>query len=408
MAEFNKYFLMKAPEAILYAKEKLDIFDADEEIEAKEIGDGNLNYVFKITSLKSGQSVIVKQAGREARISADIKLSTDRARIEAQALLQQDKLAPGIVPKVYLFDEVMSATIMEDLSDYTIMRTALINHQIFPEFAEHISTFMVNNLVGTSDICIEHKAKKDMVRSYINPELCEISEQLVYSEPFHDAMGRNNVYAPMADFVQKELYDDAKLKLEVAKLKFEFMTHGQALLHGDLHTGSIFVTPTLTKVFDPEFAFYGPMGYDIGNVIANLFFAWLNGEATIEDISEKKIFLDWIESTVEDIVELFKHKYDKFFDANVTDDMAQTDGFKEWYLEEVLTDTAAVAGLEMIRRIVGLANVKDITTILDENARVRAEKVCILVGKRFIMNSKQYRTGRQFVDTLKDVASERI
>ena len=31
-----------------------------------------------------------------------------------------------------------------------------------------------------------------------------------------------------------------------------------------------------TKVIDPEFAFYGPMGYDIGNVIGNLFFAWAN------------------------------------------------------------------------------------------------------------------------------------
>ncbi len=26
------------------------------------------------------------------------------------------------------------------------------------------------------------------------------------------------------------------------------------------------------KVIDPEFSFYGPMGYDIGNVIGNLFF----------------------------------------------------------------------------------------------------------------------------------------
>ena len=34
------------------------------------------------------------------------------------------------------------------------------------------------------------------------------------------------------------------------------MTNAQALLHGDLHTGSVFVRDDSTKVIDPEFAFY--------------------------------------------------------------------------------------------------------------------------------------------------------
>ena len=77
--------------------------------------------------------------------------------------------------------------------------------------------------------------------------------------------------------MKKELYEDEALKLAVAKLKFEFMNNAQALIHGDLHTGSIFVKQDSTRVFDPEFAFYGPMGYDIGNVVANMIFAWDNG-----------------------------------------------------------------------------------------------------------------------------------
>ena len=42
-----------------------------------------------------------------------------------------------------------------------------------------------------------------------------------------------------------------------------------------------------TKVIDPEFAFYGPMGYDIGNVMANLMFAWVNADATMSAGAEK-------------------------------------------------------------------------------------------------------------------------
>lgn len=55
-------------------------------------------------------------------------------------------------------------------------------------------------------------------------------------------------------------------------LKYLFLTNAQSLLHGDLHlhTGSVYITREETKVIDPEFAFYGPMGYDMGNVIAKI------------------------------------------------------------------------------------------------------------------------------------------
>ncbi len=401
MSKFDKYFLMNTEDIKEYVKEKLSIFNSDAVLEAKEIGDGNLNYVYKVWEEASGKSVIVKQAGHEARISDEIKLSTDRARIEAEVLIKQGELAPGFVPEVYKYDDIMCCCSMQDLSDHTIMRTALIKHKKFPLFADHISTFLVNTLLLTTDICTEHKAKKLSVQRYINPELCEISEDLVYTEPYNDLGKRNNVFAPVRDFVQAELYEDKRLHVEVAKCKFEFMNHAQSLIHGDLHTGSIFITEASTKVIDPEFAFYGPMGYDIGNIVANLLFAWNNANSEIECEDEKQSYLKWIEDTITDMIDLFIKKYNAAFDENVTDHMAKTEGFKEWYLGTVLRDTAAVSGLELIRRIVGLANVKDITTISHEEKRARAEKICILAGKDFIMNREHYKTGKDFVGALK-------
>ena len=401
MAKFETYFLMNDEDVKEYAKEKLDIFAKDAELTSKEIGDGNLNYVFRVKEEKTGKSVIIKQAGGEARISSDIKLSTDRTRIEADILKKQGELAPGLVPEVYLYDPIMCSCAMEDLHNYTIMRTALMNHKKFPHFADQISTFMVNTLLGTTDVCMEHKAKKEQVKNYINPELCEISEDLVYTEPFNDLAKRNNVFEPIADFVKKELYEDTKLHLEAAKCKFEFMNNAQSLIHGDLHTGSIFINDESTKVFDPEFAFYGPMGYDIGNVVANMFFAWNNGKATIENQTENDDFTSWIEESVETMIDMFITKYNAYYDEHVVDHMAKTPGFKQWYLETILRDTAAVAGFELIRRIVGLANVKDITSIADTDKRIKAEKICILTAKDFILNRESFRTGKDFVNALK-------
>lgn len=406
MSRFDKYFLMKPEDVIEYAKEKLDIFDADADLECKEIGDGNINYVFRVWDKNSDKSVIIKQAGDTARISDEFKLSTDRNRIEAEILQLEGKLAPGLAPVVYKYDGVMNCCSMEDLSDHEIMRQALIEHKKFPLFADHITTFMVNTLLLTTDVVLDHKEKKEMVKRYINPELCEITEDLVYTEPFNDYRKRNDVFPPNLEWVKKELYEDKELRLEAAKLKFEFMTNAQALIHGDLHTGSIFIKPDSTKVIDPEFAFYGPIGYDTGNVIANLIFAWANADATISDQAQRADYTSWLEKTIVEIIDMFREKFLKAWKEKVTEVLAKEEGFDEWYLGTVLRDTAAVTGLELCRRIVGLAHVKDITCIEDEKARLRAERICLTAAKNYIKNRESYKIGADFLATLKEAVEK--
>ncbi|MBY6037126.1 S-methyl-5-thioribose kinase [Fictibacillus nanhaiensis] len=397
MTRFSAYFLMNPADVIDYVKEKLTFFKSDAELSCEEIGDGNLNYVFRVVDEKHGDSLIIKQAGHTARISDEFKLSTDRIRIESNVLQLEDKLSPGLVPMVYLFDDVMSCCAMEDLSDYTIMRTALLNHETFPRFADDITTFMVNNLLLTSDVVMEHKEKKRLVQQYINTELCEITEDLVYTEPFYDHNNRNELTSGNEEWIKSTIYGDHELKLETAKLKFSFMNHAQSLLHGDLHTGSIFIKKESTKVIDPEFAFYGPMSYDIGNVVANLFFAWANGHA-----HGNQDFTDWIENTIEDVIGLFQEKFLYKWEQEVTELTAKQAGFKEWYLKEVVADTSAVTGLELIRRIVGLAKVKDITSIADSEKRIEAERICLTAAISFIKQRSQLLTGQDFVAVIKE------
>lgn len=396
MGKFETYFLMGIDDILEYTLEKLPDIDWDKAtMQAKEIGDGNLNYVFRVWDGK-GHSAIIKHAGVSLRISEDMKVSTDRNRIESEILQLNDKYAPGMVPKIYFYDTVMSACGMEDLSDYQLMRYALMEHKTFPRFADDISTFMVNTLLMTSDVAMDHQEKKNLVKSFISPELCQITEDLVLMEPYNDIKHENNVFPPNADFVKRELYEDEALHLEVAKLKFKFMTDAQALMHGDLHTGSIFVKPDSTKVFDPEFATYAPMGYDIGNVVANLIFAYDNGLA-----SGAEDFCAWCLETIERTMDLFVEKFNKKFDEAVTEPMAKVPGFKQWYLEGILNDTAGYAGTELHRRTVGMANVKDVTTIADQDKRAFVERLNILCGKDYILNQTKFRTGADFVAAVK-------
>ena len=358
---------------------------------------GNLNHVCRVFDAK-GHSIYIKQAGDTLRISDDMTATLDRNRQESEILQIEEKIAPGMVPHIYFYDTVMSACGMEDCTDYSVMRDAMIRHEIFPHFAENITDFMVNTLLLTSDVVMDHREKKELVRRFITPDLDDITEKLVLMEPYLGA-DRNNVFPPNADFVEKELYSDEALHFEVSKLKFKFMNDAQALLHGDLHTGSIFINDSGIKVFDCEFGTYAPMGYDVGNIIANMIFAYDSGLA-----AGAEEFCEWTLDTIEKIVDLFTAKFLKKYDETVTEPMAKVPGFREHYLDGIMRDTAGYAGTELHRRTVGMANNKDVTSIEDEKMRRLAERINIIAGKEFIMDQGRFKTGRDYVEAVRAAA----
>lgn len=403
VAMFSIYQLLNEETVLAYIKEKLPEFRDAQEVSVKEIGDGNLNYVYRIKNEESGHTIILKQAGDTARISDEFKLSPDRNRIETEALTLQGSFIPELVPTIYFFDEVMNCCAMEDLGEFQIMRQALVEHKKFPKFADHITTFMAETLVRTSDVVMPHKDKKEQLKRFVNPELCEISEDLVFTEPYYNNFNRNEVTSGNESFVEEHLYQNHELHTRVAKLKYTFLTKSESLIHGDLHTGSIFISEEETKVIDPEFAFYGPMGYDVGNVIANLIFAWANGV-----VSNNIEFVKWVETTIGEVVDQFKDKFVAVWKEHAAEPFAvQNEEFRNAYLEEVLKDTAGMAGLEMNRRTVGLAKVKDIT-ILEGGARLRAERLVMTLANRFILDDAAFATGESYIHALREVKEQQL
>ena len=395
MSDYSAFFLMKPEDVKRYAVEVLHFFQPEEETDCVEIGDGNINYVFQVRSPKDGRSVIVKQADKLLR-SSGRPLDLYRNKIEAETLMLEARLAPKFIPEVYHYDETMAALSMEDISAYKNLRKELAAGRVYGHLSENLSDFLAQSLLPTTDLVMDRQEKKKQVKFFTNPELCDITEDLVLTEPYlaqpMNPRNKNIVTPGNEDFVREHLYEDEALHAEVAALRNGFMNNAQALIHGDLHTGSIFVKQDSTRVFDPEFAFYGPMGYDIGNVVANMIFAWDNGRAAGADA-----FCDWCLKAIAETIDLFSQKFLVCFDACVTDLMAKTPGFKEFYLESVLSDTAAYAGTELIRRTVGMANVKDVTTIADEAKRAHAEKVNILCAKDYIMNRTAFKNGADFI-----------
>ena len=399
MEKFDHHFLMDKDMIQLYAREKLHLFRADEPLDCEDLGDGNINYVYRIRSRESGRSYVIKHADTRTRSKAS-EVSLDRIRIEAEALMAEGQFAPGLVPEVFRYDTVMGCIVMQDLFDYENLRTALCRRAQFPRLADDMSTFLANTLIRSSDLVIQPERKRALMAKFTNPSLCAITEHKVFNDPFSNFSGRNKPFEPIRPYLEHELYEDPALRLEAAKLKEKFKNNAQALIHGDLHTGSIMVKSDSTMVLDPEFAFYGPIGYDVGNVIANLIFAWISAYVDMAPGAARDIHLNFLTQTITDLLDQFKRKAIHIVHSEATEHMAETRGMCEWYIQDVLTDSAGFAALELIRRIIGSAKVRDITSIADEQNRCFAEKFCIRVAKAIIFRQADYQDSAVYIRTI--------
>lgn len=393
MGRFRTHFLMNHEEVKEYVLEQVDLFDEKVNLSVTEIGDGNINYVFLVKDLESGKSVVLKQADKVLR-SSGRALDIERNKIEAEALILQYSLVPKYVPEIYAYDEIMAVLIMEDISAFKNLRYELENQLIFPKFADDISTFLVQTLLSTTDLILKPQIKKERVRKFINSEMCDISEDLVFTEPYNDYKNRNIISKENQKFVEKYLYQNEVLIGEVGKLRNNYMNNAQSLLHGDLHSGSIFINQEGMKVIDPEFAFYGPMGYDIGNVIGNLFFPLIKKEM-YEGSSQ---FTQWLRETISQIIDLVKEKLIREFNKQVTLDIYLNSYFIENYINEVISDTLGYAGTEIIRRTIGDARVREVATAPVGEKRVQMERNLLLLGSELILKRHEIKSGAKLLN----------
>ncbi|MBG9790061.1 S-methyl-5-thioribose kinase [Brevibacillus laterosporus] len=400
------YQELSVQEAILYVQNQGTIFTQDASLVSQEIGDGNLNLVFRITDEATGKSVIVKQALPYARVVGESwPLTLDRSRIEAEALKIQRELVGDLVPEVYHHNSELALTIMEDVGDHKLLRAGLIDGEVYPHFARHIGTFLAHTLFFTSDLGIHPFAKKANVSKFINPELCKITEDLVFTDPYVDH--ETNDFNPLIRRDIEAIWENQALRREIAKLKYGFLTRAEALLHGDLHTGSIFVTQTSTKVIDPEFAFYGPIGFDIGAVIANLILNYAGQYGLQADIEKRESYRFYLLDTVENVWNEFVSQFVRLWHKQAEERSARVPDFWQDYVSQVLQDTAGYAGCKILRRVIGLAGVADLNRIEQVEIRAEAERLALEIGQSLIINRKHFTEIADITASVRDIAAER-
>ena len=368
-----------------------------------EVGDGNLNLVFIVQGRKGG--LAVKQALPYVRLVGESwPLPLSRAHYEYLALTQQDRLAPGLVPKVVHHDEALALTAMELLSPHIIMRKGLIAGTIYPRFVEDITTFMARTLFFTSDLAIPAAEKKEGIAAFAgNHALCKITEDLIFTDPYREAE-QNRWTSPWLDKIAASFREDLDAHVAISRLKLKFMSRPEAVIHGDLHTGSIMVTESETRIIDPEFAFYGPMAFDVGAIIANLIMAYLASPGHERSPGERGGFEAWLVETIEKVWSEFERKFLDLWRTEARGDAYPASLFagpagalhleaeRQRNMDQLFRDTVGFAAAKIIRRILGLAHNIDFEWIEDTRLRAVCEARSLRLARAMLTDAKSFAT----------------
>ena len=289
--------------------------------------------------------------------------------------------------------------VMELLEPHIIMRRGMIAGTVYPKFADDISTFMARTLYFTSDLALTADRKKAMIAAFAgNTALCKITEDLIFTDPYRVAE-LNRWTSPQLDSYAARWREDGDLKVAVSRLKLKFLSSAEAMLHGDLHTGSVMLTPEETRIIDPEFAFIGPMGFDVGAVIANFLLNYFSQDGHEKTPGEREAYRDWVLSTLEQIWTSFREKFLALWRENPTGDAYPPSLFqgaegetrlaaeRQAYMDRLWADTVGFAAAKMIRRILGLAHNIDLEWIEDKDTRATCEARALTLARDMMVNS---------------------
>ena len=353
------------------------------DVTVREVTAGNMNRVF-IAAGPLG-SVAVKQAPPFVQ-AAGPEWPIDPARIGAEARAYEllGRLVPDAVPSIVHVDLDRFVMVMEDLSALEVLRDELVrqvqdatagravSYIDFGGVGDVVGRFVGELSLATSAQVLGASAHAELAAESANAELCRLTTEVVLDEPFR--AHEHNWWHPSLDDRVAALYDDAEVQAGVALVRDRFENAAQALLHGDLHSGSVMIGSTAEKtqkvtVFDPEFSFVGPIGLDLGLFWSNL---------AIASIAARAAGHTGLAAAREDAIAA---SWQAFVDVWDGDDSVD---FADDFLESVRSDAWRFAGVEAMRRVAGWSHAADLES-LPSGAAPAAQRAVFDAARHWIV-----------------------
>lgn len=307
-----------------YLKKELNIFSSDEQIHNIEVpGEGNMNVVLRVETNK--KSFILKQSRPYVNKYPNIKNSEKRIIVEDQfyELIIKSEIQK-FFPKKIDFIKKDLILLIEDLGQCRDMS--------YLYSSKNINLDHFNSLIYILESI--HKTKVNSFPS--NYSLKELNHEHIFVLPFQKNDFQLDDIQSGLKKLSTYITNDSNINDVVKRIGDMYLKVGNTLLHGDYYPGSWMQKDDNVYVIDPEFSHLGFKEFDLGVMAAHLTM-----------ITESEDYLN-------KIIKAYSENIDKSI----------------FY---------KVSGIEIIRRIIGLAQ-------LPLDMSLNAKEKLLNIAKKMILS----------------------
>jgi 5-methylthioribose kinase len=236
-------------------------------------GEGNMNLVIRV--LTNLRSFILKQARPWAEKYPHIPAPVERNHVEAVYFLSvsADKVLRSYSPEVLGYDEENFIIMFNDLGrsvDFSSVYTA--GNYLEPAEKESLLEYLS---------ALHHF---DCPEFPYNGSMRKLNHEYIFIIPFMENNGLD------LDAIQEGLKKTSlpytkneRLKKDLVRLGNYYLEEGPVLIHGDYFPGSWLKSDSGIKIIDPEFGFKGYGEFDLGVMIAHMTMGQ-QGMAVVEEL----------------------------------------------------------------------------------------------------------------------------
>ena len=354
----------------------------------EEEGDGYLNYVFKVST--NSFSCIVKQALEHMRHKESRKLPAERNKLEYDIMCIRYHIVPEYVPEPYFYDEENHIFAMEDCSHLKIPRFQLTKNIMYDHFAENCAHYLAATHFYTSEYFLETDAFRNLTSHFMSPILRKIMEDSIFVTLFGEHQFDYTLGDSFLHFA-KGLSDSPEFKTERYKLRHSFISNGECLVHGDLHTSNMFAGDNALKVIDMEFTFGGPFSYDIGYLIGNLLSQY--AAACYRDFTsakEQSKFKTYLLTAIRDMYHSYVNGFMEHWNQDAKEIYKGIPGLQDEWKHRILTEAPGYAAIVNWFRVAGEIPYPDFDMITDLDKKRDAMSLSLMIDWQLIFHRHQY------------------
>lgn len=288
-------------------------------------GEGNMNVVLRVKT--NQRSFILKQSRPYVQKYQQIEAPLNRIEVEYKFYeAVQEVSITSHIPAILGFDQKNYLMQMQDLGQCEDMTASYHERAVSQDILEKLITISAAiHKVGPLNDFPENMA------------LRKLNHQHIFVLPFLEDNGfqLNDVQRGLQELSLPYKRDHA-IKAVVNKLGDMYLSKGNVLIHGDYYPGSWMQLENEVYIIDPEFSFMGFREFDLGVMTAHLIMA------TMDPSSLKKVM----------------QLYEPDADSGLV---------------------AQVAGIEIMRRLIGLAQLPLERTISEKDNLLQLARKMILV-----------------------------